>query len=516
MNPFELTASLDRRPVERPTRLDDFLRDTFAAPPVRDKVVTDASGKFEVRLNPGGTAIYCKDGQAEWESKDGKHWTRKGSSGTDFFDGRVSVDDGKTITITNSDTGVTVERKHDGTTTRSITTRHGAKYSVTADSTGKQLSCETADSDWITTDGGKSWTEKGGKQKWQGSLAIDDFGRYMEKPAGGKDVVKASSRELTESLNRQDKIMKDWGIKIAPPGEQITYSGTTYTCKSPTKLELDQLEKTLYRNQQMEVKDLRFSFVKAGTLTDKGGLWGVYQRTGNGGKPQILIMPQHTEAKGWTALEGTLEHEIEHHEQYNQWGSSEWGGLTAPAYTKELNKTLGWRYDRASGSSLILDRVGNEWKNTSAGWAPFKDGRADTNKAISNTQMRDQAKVRPSTNYFTYPSEMHAEGMAMFRMERAMLLKESPAMYEIAKQLDQDLIDKKWGKQPDGKPKFIRSADGGIVEGNKENLEAVRKAEDRWRRDLEPKPLKLGDRIFACACCNKQPMLDDAAPTFRR
>lgn len=467
---------------------DSVLTDTWDA---HKRITQDDSGKYRVRVNDKGEAVYLKDERGDWDSKDGKLWTRRGSDGTDSFTGKVSVDKNGTITYTNSDTGVTNSILKDGTSTKSIVTANGVKYSITKDKTDTQIASKIGDEEWHSKNG-VTWTGPD-NQVWNGNIAIDRFGQYTESPIGAEQKIKARSKELSKVIERQETIEKDWGVKITKPGEQIRRYEKDYTCRAPTEAELNTLEKILYRNQQMNVKNLTVTFVQAGKNTDGGTLWGSYRRTDD--KGQVVVMPKHTRANGWTALEGTLEHELVHHEQYENWGASEWGAKSAPEFTKELNSKMGWRYDTSKSRYAISDRDDKEWIRREGEWLPLVGGKPDLKKGINSDAMRQIAKVRPSTNYFTNPGEMHAEGMSMFRMERQMLFKESPQLYDVCKTWDQSLIDARYGKT-DGKSNYIRNEKGMLVEGSKANIDAVLKAEEEWRKDLT-RPLKIGERYFA-------------------
>ena len=77
-----------------------------------------------------------------------------------------------------------------------------------------------------------------------------------------------------------------------------------------------------------------------------------------------------------------------------------------------------------------------------------------------------------------------------------MLMNSSPQLYDICKSWDQTLIDARYGKT-EGKSRYIRNERGVLVEGSKENADAVLKAEEQWRKEMIPKPLKIGDLYYA-------------------
>lgn len=489
MNTFEQTFSRPASERLEQSRLwDSVLNDLW-----NKRITQDATGKYKAAVDSKGEVVYFQDERGEWQSKDGKLWSRKGSEDTDQFKGTAKVEKDGTITVTNSDTGVTSSYLKNGSSTRSIVTSDGVTYSITKDASGLQISNKIDDEEWRSTDG-VVWKGADGKV-WNGNVQLDRFGQYTEHKIGGENRIQARSKELTKILDRQASIEKDWGVKIVKPGEQIRKYEKDYTCRAPTEAELKVLEVMLYRNQQMNVKNLTVSFVQAGKHTDGSSLWGTYQRQDDKGR--IVIMPKHTAATGWKGLEGTLEHELVHHEQYENWGAYEWGSKNSPAFTTELNSKMGWRYDRDKTRYVISDRYGKDWIRGDGEWLPLVDGKPEKKDAITSSAMRDLARMRPSTHYFNNPGEMHAEGMSMFRMERQLLYKESPQFYETCKTWDQALLDAKYGKKADGQPKIIRDEKGVLVEATNENVDAISKAEAQWRKDLVPRPVRIGDRYFA-------------------
>jgi hypothetical protein len=71
-------------------------------------------------------------------------------------------------------------------------------------------------------------------------------------------------------------------------------------------------------------------------------------------------------------------------------------------------------------------------------------------KCFDSVQVREAALVKPPTNYFTNPTEMMAEAIALFRgtpAERFQLRTTSPVLYDLAKKRDQMEIDGAFSKQ---------------------------------------------------------------------
>ncbi len=462
------------------------------------------SGAYRATVNPAGRVSAFVDPRGEWRRLNDV-WVRQNSRETDFFAGSVTVDNRDTIHVNNTDSGVRTEIDTDGTRRLSLETADHHRYQVTINPSGRTTGYLRDGAEWSTTDG-KNWTSSTG-QRWQGALGVDEFGRYWERPAGGERTILARSAALDNVLRETERLSRAWNIRFAQPGDSINLYETNYTCRAPRADELRALETVLYRNQQMDVNALQFAFVNPGRLTDSNTMWGCYSRSGNNGNPRVSIMPLRPGAMGWQALEGTLEHELVHHEQYNLWGASEWGSASSPASTTRLIADMGWRRDRTRGVNIFHDRAGNEWERVDSRWAPIVDGKpsGDTASRVTDEAMRGRARVRPSTNYFNNPGEMHAECMAMFRMSRELLFTESRQLYDLCRRWDQEGIDAGWGTAG-GRSRVIRAIDGSLVQASEANLRAVRETEERWQNrplpsPAAPRPGMHSENTRLCGCC---------------
>lgn len=499
-NPF------DRRPAQ--SILEHLLEDTrppleFERLTLQTRRGTDGVERT-IGTNRRGVQVYLRDETGEWDSTDGTRWVRRETNGTRIWHGRVGFDRDNNFITESRNSGVRYVTRPDGSYTASFT-RGGIAYEMSFTRDGAPTRCRIGDRAWTAGDNGNTWTNERTGQVWRGRCGLDGYGQYWEHPQGGERTITARSDQLEFIQRRQAQLTERYGVVFPRPGEQIRYSGRDYTSRPPTMEELDCLENVLRRNGQMNTRGLRICFVQSSSATDRSGLWGVYQRTGNDGGPQVVLMPRATATvHGWNALEGTIEHELVHHEQYNQWGRHEWGSASSPAASRDLLRGMGWVYDAESGRSRILDRDGGQWQYNygSGNWEPIIAGHPEPARAITAAQMRDRARVRPATNYFTAPGEMHAEALAMFRQSRRMLFTESPELYETIRRWDQELINSRYGLQ-DGQPRMIRGIDGRIVPNTPENRRAVENAERDWRRrpDLPPLPRGLClAREMHCGC----------------
>jgi hypothetical protein len=487
------------REVPRPAAQQEIVYRSVANPPHAD-----------IRVGSrGGVNIYCRDQFGEWDSSDGRTWIMRGTNGRYIWRGVVEIDGNRNYITNNSDTGVRFEQRPNGQTFSSMTDTEGNRIEVGKNRDGSGFHCRDRSGVWMSADG-RNWTNRDNGNTWAGSVRIDRFGQYLTQAEGqAAESVTGRSRELSAIVDRQQRLAERYGIVFPRQGQEITYSGSTYTCRPPTNEELDCLTDVLRRNEQMNLRNMRFCFLEA-NAGPNSGLWGVYQSTGNEGSAQMLIMPRAaTRIRGWDALEGTLLHELVHHEQHQNWGDDYWGAGASAEQTRQVLADLGWVYHAdASGRARILDRDGVAYQRRevdgSSLWDPVIDGRPVPERALTNDQMRDRAQVRPSTGYFTYPWEMHAEALAMFRHDRPQLYAESRSLYELMKRYDQAEITRRFGSE-DGQPRRIRGVNGDVVPNTPENRRAVEELEDSFRRRrFEPR----ADRPaycrtdYVCAHCN--------------
>jgi hypothetical protein len=201
-----------------------------------------------------------------------------------------------------------------------------------------------------------------------------------------------------------------------------------------------------------------------------------------------------------------LYHELVHHEQYETWGRSQWGADSAPAAAKQLLSDLGWVYDSASQRNHVLDRDDRQFRYNygTYKWELMVDGKPDPATTLSSRELRDIAKVKPSTNYFTEPWEMHAEALAMLRHNRHQLWSQNSDLYQLIKRHDQEQINKHFGvDKKTNEPLKIRGVDGRVVDNTDANRRAVDKVERSWLRI--PKVVEAGDFFdrsarFGCSC----------------
>ncbi len=461
-------------------------------------MVSDATGRYSVTLNDVGGPTSFSDERGTWRHRNGL-WTRDGSSGTDFFAGTVGTTENGAIAIRNYESGVRTIVEADGTRRISIETAQGRRLELTINPAGVMTRHRDGDIEWTSADG-NVWISPDRTRTWVGRLGIDQLGRYWEDRDSTKRITVDQSAELSRALEAQERMSQEWGIRFSQPGVMVNMYGVYHMSRPLRTDELQTLEAVLRRNRQMDVENLQFVFVVPGPETDSNTMWGSYSRRENYGRGQVRIMPLSPGSLGWRALEGTLEHELVHHEQYNLWGASEWGSANSSDSTGRLIADMGWRRDRVRQANILNGRDRREYQRVEGEWAPLVNGTPATTGRLSDQQMRARALIAPCTNYFNTPGEMHAEAMAMFRMSRAMLFHESRQLYELCRRLDQEQINQRLGTS-DGNPRFIRAIDGRVVESTEENTNAVRNIEREWESGGHPPPAPGVGGRHLCGCC---------------
>ncbi len=294
-------------------------------------------------------------------------------------------------------------------------------------------------------------------------------------------------------------------------------------CREPDLKELAAAEAALSKNVRGSGAAPKLYFLKHNI----DGYYGADALTGKdeSGRKAIFIQSSFAYERATNAdgtyrgrsMEYVLAHELNHAARLDDPGHSRDNSPLAPATPEEIA-----RYDR-TGWSVIADKSGNKcWalrgKNgeyytlvdtfADAEWVrvnkngellrgdgkPFPpDDLRDPEKYralleadsfLRFDQVRQRAKVTPPTSCFTGPEEELCDAEALFhdRDKRAWLLRLSPQVYDVAKELDQERIDRSYGKGADGKPIKVRNSDGEIVDATNENLESIRQFEEDGKK----------------------------------
>lgn len=234
----------------------------------------------------------------------------------------------------------------------------------------------------------------------------------------------------------------------------------------------------------------------SGNCCGRGGEKGVEKHNGH-----LIVNPMARQMEGTNeAFERTGLHELAHHEQPNKFGKMgpHMLGKDSTPESRKMAEDMGWKWSEKSKAPAMEDKQGKLWvfkerkpgpdgRHGDSYWTP--EGGKEPGKRISSEEMRDRAKVRPSSNYFDNPHETHAEALALYRIGerdqfkggRRYLAQDSPQLYDATKKYDQKVLDSSFGKHLNGESKMIRSIDGTIVENTPEARRAVEERERLWR-----------------------------------
>ena len=116
-------------------------------------------------------------------------------------------------------------------------------------------------------------------------------------------------------------------------------------------------------------------------------------------------------------------------------------------------------------------------------WEPYKESGERDQRRMSSEELREIAAVRPPSGYFYYFDEVHAEAASLYRTSREDFARESPGMYQAIKDYDQTLLDRRFGRSPNGSPNFIRDLKGKIVPYTSSAAEEITTKERDWGLD---------------------------------
>jgi hypothetical protein len=511
------TATTER--TDGPVRdafIDDLFRQFREAPPKPVEKTQDfVSGDTNITLTTkDGVGVYYKDGKEEWDSKDGKLWIRRGTNGIGLWRGSIEIDKDGSVVETGEASGVKYVRNRDGSSSKCITTAKGDELSLTTNKDGSQTFKGTTGT-WTSNDG-LNW--KNGEKTFAGRLGIDASGRYWRQAAGNDKIEYAErSAENKKVLDKMNEMEKKYNISFGTPGQEIEYEyrdaeqdkyiKTKVNYRFPTSGELDILDKSLTQfghlaatPDGLDYKGLKFNFISANGEGYRASLYGWYNSQKEG-VSQITFAPRNglKNPEDWEGLRGTALHEIAHHLQYKLWDKG--SGKETP---KSVLDAFNFQHDAASGNYRLKDKDGNLWerheirsKDKDTGKWGYRDryypvisgavvkeeGRARTTQEMRDSLPRDK---KPCTNYFTYPTEAHAEALSMYLFDRRMLWEKNAKLYQSTKAWDQGDIDRRYGlkltKEGAWVPNYIRGVDGGIVENKEENARKVREMEESWTK----------------------------------
>lgn len=491
---------------------------------------TNRDTSVEIRYGKDDKPFFVRDHLGEWRSSDGgKTWQ---TDGPNFRTrrGEVGIDKQGNYTFENTDYGVKQTNSPDGRVTRTITNKDGETFSVTRDKKGIVTGFTDGTGEW--TGDGKNWTNTKTNEKKSGTAALTDYGEFRFKPDKG-DATVAQTQQLERIQKLQKEITDQYGVLFAKPGEKkdMVPPGVKIPesekeppaiAGAPTEAELETLKNVLQNTPHENYKNMKMWFIRPDeNQNDALGFYAPSEKHqgcachGNKGitkqNGDMLVLPMaRQETKGVQGFEGTLYHELGHHEQYSRFAKSMMTGKFNDAESKKLMEDLGWQYSPRHKDHVLKDKTGGLWKLDqnpgNEGEPPtwrWVGGKApkDGQRRLDSEEMRERALVKPITNYFDNPAENHAEALAMFRIGannkpeggRQYLAVDSPKLYEVTKNYDQKVINDKFGTRPDGQPKMVRDLDGRVVENTDAVRSRIAKQEYQWKlealsQDLIIKP----------------------------
>ncbi|MBI2811754.1 MAG: hypothetical protein HYX67_13135 [Candidatus Melainabacteria bacterium] len=283
-----------------------------------------------------------------------------------------------------------------------------------------------------------------------------------------------------EKLNQ---VQDDYGVRFGRDGETTDVDGQSVPLITPNLGQIYGVEASLARSQpDVVTKDgtpLEIDFTAVqGSNPNKGGFADGHR---------VVIEPNGGDDTPDQVMRVFM-HELAHNGQHRLYGDDE---------TFETTYAAKFGFVKVGDDWLLQTKDGRYFKSVagqggvgSSGWVRTdKDGNtvdengnlSDHPQTISNDEARNLALVKPASGYFPNPAEAGAEATSMFRggeESRAAFLSGNPDTYAVIKQLDQLDINKTYGLDANGQPKYIRSADGLIVANTAENQAAVKQFED--------------------------------------
>lgn len=336
------------------------------------------------------------------------------------------------------------------------------------------------------------------------------------------------------------KLETKYGIQIAREGEPIreklrraedgSFEGTGEWARArkPTLKELDALQGALERSQPStktsDGKPLVVSFAEEGFLPGSGGGKANFEPP-NPEHPEAAALNIWPGARGVpalesdvvgershenTSLERILTHELSHLSNHNVEGMGM--GVDAqykresgwvPTQEPPDQRTL-WALRGKDGNLFVSHVQQGESRQMvwlkiqgDAGYGEkgeylgqYLDANGEVVPAddrgipsdplrvvtLTNDQMREEAEVKPASDYFGIPEEAFAEAIAEFRMgesSRRRLLAESPEMYAVARKHDEAEISMFAGANEDGSSRKVRLPDGRLVDNNATNRRQI-------------------------------------------
>lgn len=219
--------------------------------------------------------------------------------------------------------------------------------------------------------------------------------------------------------------------------------------------------------------DLQIRFVDGTINGNVAGQQGVEDVYGNRAititphrYPTIVDAQANNDGQTRMTLEGTMLHEIAHNAQ----GNYQYDGDKVAEQMGWQKTGKGWAMRTKDGALYMRndDGSGRPWQKVNDQGEPI--GADDAR--IAGNEMARRALVQPVSDYFDNPTEMFAEAQRAYRQGgywTEKLYRDHRDLYTIAKSFDDYELRDQYGVDQQGNSKFIRVADGTIVENTPEN-----------------------------------------------
>lgn len=320
-----------------------------------------------------------------------------------------------------------------------------------------------------------------GKVQYEYSVESDGEHLVVLTSEGPAEADAQALQDLRDE--KLAEVEGDYNVKFGKDGETTDVDGEQVPLRTPNLGQVYGVESALARSQPDVVtadgKPLEVDFTAVqGENENKGGF-------ADGSR--VVIEPNGGDDTPDQVMRVFM-HELAHNGQHRLYGDDETFRTAYAAQFGFVKVGDDWLLQTKDGR--YLKSIPGEGGVGSSGWVlTDKDGNPiDANgnpsnnpQKFTNEEARDLALVRPASGYFPNPAEAGAEATSKFRggeQSRAEFLATNPDTYAVAKQLDQLDINKTYGLDANGQPKYIRNPDGILVENTPENQAAVEQFED--------------------------------------
>jgi hypothetical protein len=320
---------------------------------------------------------------------------------------------------------------------------------------------------------------------------------------GGPGVSAPQKTEnKAEDARYAAQLAAKYHVTFSKDGEKISVRGPdkkilSSTAHAPTMRELRAVDEALQKDPS--AKGLKYDFLNQSLYpsTSVDGQYGADTT----GQQSIFLMPAWDKTPAATTSDRTKPNQDTMsmtllHEQVHREHEFNLNGRYDPKEVAIWAK-LGWKRmpDRqwaieAKDGTFYepIDGGGNQnrFEHKDANGRPIdKSGKLvlDNSQAeiVDFRTLLSRAKIAPLNDYVSHPKEAEAEGLSVFRADkadRALLLKQRKPLYDQLKQIDQQDIDQIY-PPVHGQSAKIRSADGTIVDNTPANRAAVQKFEEQ-------------------------------------